>query len=90
MKKTQSTNDLDVNHHENRKKNKKKKKERCSSAWDEFAVPSNTSQMVNRINKSYSNVDYFPMMAGAFSRSIGNSKTSIHNGKINQISSSLY
>ncbi|CAF1112677.1 unnamed protein product [Rotaria sordida] len=84
MNKTESTNDLNVNNNENKKKNKnknknkKKNKKRSSLTQDEFSFCSNALPIVNQINKSYSDVDYFPMMPGALSKSINNDNESIN------------
>jgi len=81
MKKTQSANELSTNKNENKKTKKKKKKQRSSSTVDEFDIASNSSPTINQINKSYSDVDYFPMMPGALSQSINHDKRLRNRGK---------
>ncbi|CAF1124857.1 unnamed protein product [Rotaria sp. Silwood1] len=79
MKKSESSNDLNVNNNnENKKKKKKKNKERSSLNQDELIISSNAPPIVNRINISYSDVDYFPMMPGALSQSVNHDKESIN------------
>jgi hypothetical protein len=80
MKRTQSANELNVNNNEKKKKKKNKKKERSSATLDELVVDSNISPTINQINKSYSDIDYFPMMPGALSQSINHQKTSTSHG----------
>ncbi|CAF2587997.1 unnamed protein product [Rotaria sp. Silwood2] len=78
MKKSHSSNDLNVNNNENKKKKKKKTKERCSLNPDELILSANSSPIVNQVNKSYSDVDYFPMMPGALSQSMKYDNKSIN------------
>jgi hypothetical protein len=56
---------------------KNKKKQRSSSNLDQIVNHSN----IPTINKSYSDVDYFPMMPGALSQSINHNKSSKTHGK---------
>jgi hypothetical protein len=76
MKRTKSANELNID-----KKTKKKKKEKSSSTLDGLVLASNTSPTFDRINKSYSDVDYFPMLPGALSPSINPDITSTNRGK---------
>lgn len=72
MKRTQSANELDLNDNKKKIKKKNKKKERSSSSTlDQILMSSNTSP----INKSYSDVDYFPLMPGALSQSNNHGRT---------------
>ncbi|CAF3068552.1 unnamed protein product [Rotaria socialis] len=76
LRKSQSTNDINVNSNVKKKKKKKNKKdkERCSSTVDALNVSSNVSPMDNLINRSYSDVDYFPMMPGRLFQSMNRDK----------------
>ncbi|CAF3994884.1 unnamed protein product [Rotaria sordida] len=76
MKRTQSTNELNLNNNDNKKKKKKKNKEMSSSTLDGLALVSNTSPTTNRINKSYSDIDYFPLMPEALFQSNNHDKIS--------------
>ncbi|CAF4013235.1 unnamed protein product [Rotaria magnacalcarata] len=76
LRKSQSTNDINVNSNVKKKKKKKNKKdkERCSSTVDTLNVSSSVSPMSNLINRSYSDVDYFPMMPGPLCQSMNRDK----------------
>jgi hypothetical protein len=77
IKRTKSTNELDIQNNENKKMKKNKKKQRSSLNIDQIVNDSN----ISTINKSYSDVDYFPMMPGALSQSINHDKTSTNDSK---------
>jgi len=77
IKRTKSTNELDIQNNENKKIKKNKKKQRSSLNIDQIVNDSN----ISTINKSYSDVDYFPMMPGALSQSVNHDKTSTNKGK---------
>jgi len=77
IKRTKSTNELDIQNNENKKMKKNKKKQRSSLNIDQIVNDSN----ISTINKSYSDVDYFPMMPGALSQSVNHDKTSTNKGK---------
>jgi hypothetical protein len=82
MERTQSANELNMNNNQNKKKKKNaKKKTKSSLTLDELVHASNTSSTVNQINKSYSDVDYFPMMPGALSPSNNHDKISKDRGR---------
>ncbi|CAF1363839.1 unnamed protein product [Adineta steineri] len=81
IKRSQSTNELDNNNNNEKKKQKKKKKNKfnSSSTVDALVHPSTISSTSETINKSYSDVDYFPMMCGTTSQSNKHDKTSTNN-----------
>jgi hypothetical protein len=84
MKRTQSSNELNMNNNENKKKKKNKKKNKSSLTLNELVHASNNPPT---INQSYSDIDYFPMMPGALSRSNNHDKISNDRGKNNLINS---
>ena len=78
MKKCQSEKEISIEGKkiDEKKKKKKKKKGKETSTIDELVLGRNVSPSIERMNQSYSEVDYLPMMATfnqqkAFSTSVG-------------------
>lgn len=85
VKKSLSTNDINMNSNENKKKKNKSKKvkdkQKCSSIFDDFALGSKSPSLNNRMNQSYSDVDYFPMMPQHLIQASNDQNKSNHRSK---------
>lgn len=76
MKRSQSANELDLHDNQKKKNKKNKNKTRSSATLEHIAIPLN-----NEIeNRSYSDVDYLPLMPGALSPSINHDKALPNHG----------